>query len=153
MTPLSHTDLFKKKDARFLLNDLLSVAIIGLVFAALAIIMKHDGATYLHHLRDYFILRMSETGWPEAFGRVVLFIVAGSILVTVGIPRLWVSAASGRQKDKEVPLDVHHGTRPESASSSRSKRGLVKEKRFMTAVGSLLESGGINPVSRNLSFS
>lgn len=77
-------------------KDFFKVVAVSLFFAAIAVLMRNE-AVRAHIMNIPILVKvLSEIGLPGGIGlRAVLFVVAFSLLIGVGLPRLWVSAIAG----------------------------------------------------------
>jgi len=79
-----------------LASDLLRFFLVGLVFLGLAMLLRHgtgnDVRVRLDELQQ--ILQGSELTYG-LWSSAVLFILMGGLMISLGVPRLWVSGAAG----------------------------------------------------------
>ncbi|KJS33091.1 MAG: hypothetical protein VR64_04090 [Desulfatitalea sp. BRH_c12] len=77
-------------------GDLLRISLLGCLFLALAISIRFAGpGHYLSAARQWANLMAHD---PSTVHRIVgfcFFIATGGLLISVGIPRIWISAAAG----------------------------------------------------------
>lgn len=78
------------------LKDLITVIIIGVVFFLLALLFRSDLARDLfdnvHRIRSFL---KSDAVPGGLFGSGAVFILATGLLITFGVPRIWISALGG----------------------------------------------------------
>ena len=77
-------------------KDLSKVIAVSLFFAGMAILIRNDSVhAHIMHL-PILLKSLAGKGLPGGSGlRAALFVVAFSLLIGVGMPRLWVSAIAG----------------------------------------------------------
>ncbi len=85
--------MLNKKEAA---GDLLKISLFGFIFLGLALAVRHGG-----HFPSFYVIRQwalagghSQAG-AERLGSFFLFTAAGGFLISLGVPRIWVSAAAG----------------------------------------------------------
>ena len=77
-------------------KDLFRVVAVSLFFTGIAVLIRNEAVRV--HIMNIPVLAkvLSGIGLPGGMGlRAVLFVVAFSLLIGVGLPRLWVSAIAG----------------------------------------------------------
>lgn len=77
-------------------NDLLRISLLGLFFLAFAILVRFAGPHhYLSTARQWAHLIANDPSLVHRMAGHFVFIVFGGLLISAGIPRIWVSAAAG----------------------------------------------------------
>jgi uncharacterized membrane protein YdjX (TVP38/TMEM64 family) len=97
MTTMHQTfPIYNYMPSERLWKDLFKVIAVSLFFAGIAILIRNDVVRY--HIMNIPALTESLVGvslYGKMGVRAVLFVAAFSLLIGVGVPRLWVSAIAG----------------------------------------------------------